>query len=94
MKCFLIPMQVLIVEVRVFIEPHGQTKGLPATHFVQNNLPAFEFKLIGHAQAATPPDGQRLLVLAPNKIRPENSSGGLELRGVKQKLGINDRHVI
>jgi len=53
---FLVPVNVVVIEITVFVQVHCQLKGLPAPLLVHHDLPALKFGLIPISNAADFPD--------------------------------------
>src|SRR6266850_3261 len=94
MEGFFVPVKVSIIKVGIFIEPKGEAEGRPAALFVNEDLAGLKLSLPGRAQAATTPDRGQLFILCMVIIGPENCAGRMELRRVKQELGIRHGYVI
>src|SRR5713226_5583668 len=92
MEGFFVTVQILVIKIGVFIEPETEAQSLPAPPFVEDNLAALKLRTFRARQTTTVPDDSCLFQLAI--IRPKDRPGFLVLRGLKQKLRIDDRHII
>src|SRR5439155_12092145 len=94
MECLFVPVEILIIEIRVLVEPKRQAKRLPAALLMHQNLPRFKFVFARLRRTATAPDDPGLLVLRIIVVRPEDRSCLPELLALEQRFRIHDRHVI
>src|ERR1035441_693496 len=94
MEGLLVSVQMLIVEVGILIEPHGEAELPPATSLVNHYLAGLKFRFPWRPQSAAPPDDPRPRRLPGGVIRPENRPAALELGRVEQELGINHRDIV
>src|SRR5216684_8326045 len=88
MECLLIAMNVLIIEISIFVKPHRQPERPPTTRFIHYDLPALELFLFWRSQPTTLPNGPRSFAVCKFKIRPEDGTGLGKLRCFKQITGI------
>src|SRR5882672_11500526 len=89
-----VPMEVLIIKIGILVEPKCKAERVPASLFIYEDLARFKLLLSRRTHSATAPDRNQLLVLAMLIIGPENRPDSMELRSVKQKLGISDRDIV
>src|SRR5215472_7194188 len=87
-------MYVLVIEIRMLVEPRRQAERGPTALLVHQNLTAFKLWLGGPTQAAATPNRRCFFSLAVSIVRPENGSGGLEFWRVKKELRVDHRHVV
>src|SRR5215471_3843381 len=80
-----VAMDILIVEVGVFIEPEGETQGRPATLFVNDEFAPLELRLSGNIEPTAPPDGVGFLFLKAAKVGPEQAARVSEFLAIEQK---------
>src|SRR5215813_10610295 len=94
MEGLLVAMQVLIIEIRILIEPKGEAQRAPATSLVEQHLTGFKLGFFGRTQPATPPDRARLGRGPGTVIGPKRGTGFQELRRFEQEAGVNHWNVI
>src|SRR2546430_3908302 len=92
MESFFIAMEVLVIKIRLLVEPHGQRERAPAAFLVDHNLTAFEFGTGWPFEPTIIPN--RLGLFELTVIGPENGTRIFELFGFKQELWIHYRNII
>src|SRR5829696_271326 len=83
----LIAVNVLIKEIRVFVEPHGEIERAPAACLVDDHLATFEFRFIAIGNAEKSPGGT--IRLHSPVVRPEDRAGVAIFRRVEKQLRID-----
>ena len=91
MKGFLVAMHMLVKNSECSV-PAAQRQGPPAPFLVQNDLAAFDLRLVAVSDAANAPDGP--LRAEPAVIRPENGARLLELGPSRTRIPVNQRNVV
>src|SRR5437764_9942415 len=74
MKGFLVPMHILIIEIRILVKPKAEAERAPAPGFADYQLAGLEFRLPWLPQIATSPDEQRFGISPAAVVGPENRS--------------------
>src|SRR5438552_14951353 len=92
MNRLFVSVQILIVEIRVFIAPEGQPQCYRPLPLAHQNLTAPKFRLVGSRHAAASPHRLRLWHAAV--IRPKDGSGSLIPRRLEKILGVGDGDVV
>src|SRR5579859_581659 len=88
MEGFLIPMNVLVIKICVFIEPQGETQRGPAAGFIHDDLTTLEFPLGRRLQAATSPNRTSFLAVCTLVVGPKDCPSLAKLSGFKKVTGI------
>ena len=91
-KRLLVTVHVLVIEVRVLVEMHGQRERFPGARLVDHHLARLEGRLppVGHPtrRPDRAPGSQ-----APD-VRPEDGSGLTVRLGLEQEGRLDDGHVV
>src|ERR1043166_6643604 len=94
MEGLLVSVQISVVEVRIFIEPHRKTQRRPAALLVHRDLAGFKLRLLGAVQSTTSPDRRGFSAVPVLVIGPKNRSGCLEFGRIEQELSTDHRSLV
>src|SRR5437016_4444457 len=94
MKSLFVPMNVLIIEIRILVEPHGQAQCGPAAGFIHDDLATLKFALGRSRKATARPNRASSFSSREFVVGPKNCPGLAELRSLKEVGGISCGKII